>query len=749
MTTGTQSTVLVAAGCSPRPNILDVNEVGAMAYGAGCGVLVSNHYDSDGLPSWGLLTNSPAGPIRTVRMVQGDQGWIITGSADGYITCWDMQNHLPGPKLALNAAIATLDAQFDQDGNLVVDVADIKGHFYRLCLQNNVFRRLGSPLWFGLRKIISLAIGSLNHHLISLLGLSDNSLAIVINGNQVALTVSGHTNWVNSISILAIDESSLLAATGSSDRTIRIWKFAPKENSLTKLVELIPSKDTFSLGTREYVVECVAILYGHEGTINSVRWDVLSKTLISAGADHTIIRWKQDNQGSDSWQSILQIGDISSMGTVGSDRSFGFYSALIWRRDNQEYIIANGSTGSIVGFKLNLTKDGYSVSSNVLMVSGHTESIEGCAWEPQEGRYLTTVSLDKTCRIWFPSWMEQRLIEVARPQIHGYEMRSICVLNAEHTLSIADEKILRSFEAPPSFVRRLELLACSPKSQGDEKGQVTTFLPALGLSNKEVDAEGGQAIYFEAPLHRPPTEYDLCRLTLWRETDKLYGHGHELYSVAISPDGQLAASASKATNKEDAAIRLWICQPDYTWKPSPAPPIVIHSLTITRLVFSPDGRWLFGVSRDRQCSLLAINGTSSCQLCHVQPEAHSRIIWAADWSRGSDFLVTGSRDKTVKTWRLRPEEGKFVEDVEYRLEFSSPITALSIDRNNKLALGLEDGGIIIYHYRSHGWEEVLHLTGNNGGAPDAIKDIKWHPTASILAICSSIIQVFSLESNFK
>jgi len=46
-------------------------------------------------------------------------------------------------------------------------------------------------------------------------------------------------------------------------------------------------------------------------------------------------------------------------------------------------------------------------------------------------------------------------------------------------------------------------------------------------------------------LSAPPSEENLLQNTLWPETQKLYAHGNELFTLACSPDGLLLASACK------------------------------------------------------------------------------------------------------------------------------------------------------------------------------------------------------------
>lgn len=74
-------------------------------------------------------------------------------------------------------------------------------------------------------------------------------------------------------------------------------------------------------------------------------------------------------------------------------------------------------------------------------------------WEPQ-GEFLLSVSTDQTTRLHAP-WvhnLKKSWHEIARPQVHGYDMSCIAVLSRYRFASGAEEKIIRVFEAPYNFV---------------------------------------------------------------------------------------------------------------------------------------------------------------------------------------------------------------------------------------------------------------------------------------------------------
>lgn len=117
---------------------------------------------------------------------------------------------------------------------------------------------------------------------------------------------------------------------------------------------------------------------------------------------------------------------------------------------------------------------------------------------------------------------------------------------------------------------------------------------------------------------RRPFDGELVSMTLWPEIEKVFGHGYEVrfskspafeinkdadqdifhlqsISLAVSNSRKLIATACKATTAEHAVVRVYDTE---TWQLF-GQPLEGHSLTVTRIAFSPDDRFILSVSRDR------------------------------------------------------------------------------------------------------------------------------------------------------
>lgn len=128
----------------------------------------------------------------------------------------------------------------------------------------------------------------------------------------------------------------------------------------------------------------------------------------------------------------------------------------------------------------------------------------------------------------------------------------------------------------------------------------------------------------------------------------------------MSSSRHLIATACRATSPEHAVVRIYETK---AWQPVGSP-LEGHSLTVTRIAFSPDDRFLLSVSRDRTWQLYSVqpNGgtlASSQTLGRIPhpffieysrfagDKSHGRIIWDCAWAHEGDIFATASRDKTV------------------------------------------------------------------------------------------------------
>ncbi|KAG0367962.1 Elongator subunit elp2 [Gamsiella multidivaricata] len=602
----------------------------------------------------------------------------------------------------------------------------------------------------------------------------DNSKGMDLS-SQPNSCLKGHDNWVRSLDFAtftkedgATDESDtghqtskntshhhtlqdgdLLLASGSQDKYIRLWRISPVDKSeesqddtvkagsegaltqdmLKSLEEM--SKSGTQLSTKAHIIDVAldsaetkrfsvifeALLLGHEDWVYTINWQppmllngkyYQPMSLLSASTDKSMMIWKPD-ESTGVWINSTQVGEVGG-------NTIGFYGGLFG--PDGRWILAYGYNGAFHIWKNegNETTDRWVPQ---VSASGHYASVQDLTWDPTQS-YLVTVSLDQTARLFSP-WKHTEEVsganvstwhEIARPQIHGYDAQCIAFSDKWTFVSGSDEKVLRVFDAPQTFVRSLAHLTGNDAALAEVSSRpVGANLPALGLSNKAVfendiasmveaqeseDYLSDQAFVstgatptslIETMTH-PPFEEHLLQHTLWPEVEKLFGHGYELMCVDASHDGKWVASACKAHTPDQAGVRLFDA---HSWKQTPAP-LVSHTLTVTKVKFSHSDKYLLSISRDRLWSVY--------ERVNVSNKAHARILWDCSWSHDDTLFATGSRDKTVKIWKTSIWTNmttiKLPEAVT-AVEFAPSMPGREeTQKEHVLAVGLEDGRIFLF-----------------------------------------------------
>jgi len=569
------------------------------------------------------------------------------------------------------------------------------------------------------------------------------------NGNQFVKVQSllGHEDWIRGVEFAKEDGGDLLLASCAQDTFIRIWRIShdnkihkSKANNVhDELQELKLTSNIFNITNRglekEFSVVLESVLTGHEGWIYGIHWQPAVRrdtgtftqpmSLLSASMDKTLIVWTPDEE-SGVWLEKVRVGEVG--GTT-----LGFYGGVY--SPNGHSILGHGYQGAFHLWN-NVSTEGEERWDPGVAVSGHFGQVQDIDWDPVDGQFLVSVSSDQTTRLHAP-WKQEGLqsvwCEIARPQVHGYDMQCLSMLSRYRLASGADEKVLRVFSAPRQFMETFqELCRVEENNKVHDSLPVGASVPALGLSNKAVfegdlnslkrDLEDparpmkSSAFASEEPapftpvsLKEPPTEDILHQNTLWPEMQKLYGHGYEIFCVASTPDGTLLASACKASKPEYAAIILWDTA---TWRQICS--LSSHALTVTQMTFDHSGQRLLSVSRDRCWSVFKRkHETEEGSLFRLvarsdKKNQHARIIWSCAWSGDDKYFATASRDKKVIMWGDTVPPHDSWQAVSSSLDIGEAATAVDIapvmTNSSKylVAVGTESGRIFLYSWGSSG-----------------------------------------------
>ncbi|XP_060681447.1 elongator complex protein 2 [Hemiscyllium ocellatum] len=712
------------------------------------------------------ILNGHKGRVNCVQWAHrddcGPETELVSGGSDNCLIVWELQNfkfavstQLEGHSGAVCAVTAMYETVNSDEHQKLLIASAAADSSVRIWTKQGSVGECVQTLTFGNGFMMDVALAQLpgSNAVILACGGDDSKIYLFVREDghfQKIHSLMGHEDWIRGVE-WALCDGNLLLASCSQDCLIRIWRIFVRTESTSKSCDggIIKLKeDIFHVqsdkGLVTYAVTLETVLAGHDNWVYGVHWQPPFQkdgrleqplSLLSASMDKTMILWASDEE-SDMWLEKVRVGEVGG-------NTLGFFGCQF--SPDGSMVLAHAFHGALHLWSRNKSKTGEWEPEVIL--SGHFGSVQDLIWDP-EGEFILSVGSDQTTRLFAPwrrAGREQvTWHEIARPQIHGYDMQCLAIIGRFQFVSGADEKVLRVFTATKNFVENFSSITCTPlenllSSNINDEIPEGASVPALGLSNKAVfqgdlaanaskmdqsalplnAADQYPQTYFHPiSLTEPPSEDHLLQNTLWAEVQKLYGHGFEIFCVACNNASTALASACKASKVEHAAIVLWSTS---NWKQILTLPF--HNLTVTQLAFSPDDRFLLAVSRDRTWSLWkhhevaeADSGPFFSLFAHTDKKTsiHSRIIWTCDWTFDSKYFVTGSRDKKVIVWGnvalARRTEGSSqsiirpcssvldVGDAATAVSFS-PVT--SLDESYILAVGLDCGNILLYKWKPH------------------------------------------------
>ncbi|QSL65485.1 hypothetical protein MERGE_002797 [Pneumocystis wakefieldiae] len=778
--------VLLSIGCNISPNCSDWDVYsGMVAFGAGKNVALYDPLDQDcrGIVQ---IMKGHEGFVTVVRFFGaffGGNPGILSGSADSTVRIWSKEQNyykcaytiayhtgsvniitVHGSYVAIGSAdglISIWKISHKDTQDLVVERVQVieSVNMLPLAMCFHVFPE-------SLNMMLAVA-GSSNY--------IDLYVSSIVQGSFVfsyKLSIEGHRDWIRGLDVTVEQKTGdLLLASASQDRYAKIWRITrncvvKRERSNDSTSENHDEIDfdlfqtnkisSFSLEDdemHEYSISFDALLTGHDDWIFTCLWHPCGELkLLTASADTSLIIWHPDHH-SGIWISSCRIGEIGSLkGVSSASGGFGGFCGGLW-----------GPNGKSIACWCK--SGGWKIFSNIqdnwvqkLSITGHTKPVKGISWSPC-GEFFVSTSLDQTTRLFSP-WtrsdenggLVETWHEFSRPQIHGYDINSVCMLDKWKLVSGADEKVIRVFNPVKHVASLITRLSNLSPDKAIEKLSDVANVPLLGLSNKAVNFsnevlngaqhfsdnndplhvlnDGISSDNFDLSLETPPLEEYLQRYTLWPEIEKLYGHGYEIIAVASSYDKTLIATTCKATTSEHAVIRLFDTS---TWQEI-LPPLAAHSLTITRVKFSSDDKYILSVGRDRKFALFCRSDQKNVYKLVESMTAHSRIIWDCCWAPdiAGIVFVTASRDKTLKIWKFETEKIKCECITVLKLSYaatSADICPYLINNSCFLAIGMENGLIVILKSNEKDisqWEKPFNI-GEQLLPGGFISQIQWRP----------------------
>jgi WD40 repeat protein len=477
----------------------------------------------------------------------------------------------------------------------------------------------------------------------------------------------GHTNPVNCV---AVSPDGKLAASGSSNQTIKIWNISNGSEIRTLRGRTSPVNGVaFSPEPKSTLATDAA----EPRMVNSVAFSPDGKFIASANDDSTIMLWKVNDASSGvvrtfqghalgvtsvaflpDGKSILS-GSLDSTlkrWDVATGRVLMTYSgqsgavvAIAVSPDGARALSANGDktltlwdlkTGNPIG---TMNRGGAVISSCAFLPDGVRAVIGGRdnsirVWDVNTGRVLMTLKghTDAVCSV------------ACSPDGH-----TIASASADSTVRLWDADTGDSTRTLWGHIQQVNAVAFLPSGDvvSGGKDQTVRIWPVTqqggalrkfpaSLSGKAVEAIALSRDGRMALAGGMDTTLKLFDVATGRQLRSFPGHNSRIRSVALSPDGSLALSGD-----ETSQVNVWDLSNGKLLRTFDG-----HAGTISQVEFSPDGHTALAASYD---GTLWIWNTQDLVVSHMLA-AHEGGVWSAHFSPDGMSILTGGEDNMMTLW---------------------------------------------------------------------------------------------------